>query len=90
MPKSKIILTLGFLIALLPFLGFPNSWESFFQVIGGLSIVSLSVLISVDRRLSLKAKMHKRQARKRVLVDVEAEKAENVENALINNTIESQ
>ncbi len=73
MPKSKIILTLGFLIALLPFLGFPYSWESFFEVVGGLSIVGLSVLISIDRRLSLKAKMHKRQARKRALVDVETE-----------------
>ncbi len=73
MPKSKIILTIGFIIALLPLLGFPHSWESFFEVVGGLSIVLLSVLISVDKRLSLKAKMHKRQARKRALTDVEAE-----------------
>jgi hypothetical protein len=73
MPKSKIILAIGFVIALLPLLGFPHGWESFFEVVGGLSIVLLSVLISVDRRLSLKAKMHKRQARKRVLTNVEAE-----------------
>lgn len=73
MPKNKIILTIGFIIALLPLLGFPHSWESFFEVVGGLSIVLLSVLISVDKRLSLKAKMHKRQARKRALTDVEAE-----------------
>lgn len=73
MPKSKIILTIGFIIALLPLLGFPHSWESFFEVVGGVSIVLLSVLISVDKRLSLKAKMHKRQARKRALTDVEAE-----------------
>ena len=71
MPKSKIILSIGFLVALLPVLGFPHSWESFFQVVFGLSIVALSVLISVDRRLSLKARVHKRQIRKRALVDSE-------------------
>lgn len=64
MPKNKIILTLGFLIALFPMLGFPHAWESFFQVVFGLSIVALSVLISVDRRLSMKARVQKRQARK--------------------------
>ncbi|MES2213802.1 MAG: hypothetical protein V4465_00190 [Patescibacteria group bacterium] len=69
MPKSKIILTLGFLTALLPVMGFPHSWESFFQVLFGLSIVLLSVLISVDRRLSLKARVQKRQARKRAVVE---------------------
>ena len=67
MPKNKIILTLGFLIALFPILGFPHSWESFLQVVFGLSIVALSVLISVDRRLSMKARVQKRQARKSVL-----------------------
>jgi hypothetical protein len=69
MPKSKIILAFGFLIALLPILGFPHSWESFFQILFGLSIVLLSVLISIDRRLSLKARVQKRQARKRAVVD---------------------
>jgi hypothetical protein len=68
MPKSKIILTLGFFIALLPVLGFPHAWESFFQVLFGLTIVLLSVLISVDRRLSLKARVQKRQARKRAVL----------------------
>ncbi len=86
MPKSKIILTTGFLIALIPFLGFPYSWESFFEIVGGLSIVFLSVMISIDRRLSLKAKMQKRQARKRAFVDVEAEdiEAENTNPTEIN------
>ena len=81
MPKSKIILTTGFIIAVIPFLGFPYGWESTLEVIGGLSIVLLSIFISIDRRLSLKAKMQKRQARKRVLIDVE------VDNALIHNDI---
>lgn len=73
MPKSKIILTLGVLTALLPILGFPYAWESFFQIVFGFSIVLLSVLISVDRRLSLKARVQKRQARKRAVVDTNPE-----------------
>ena len=73
MPKSKIILAIGFLVALLPVLGFPHSWESFFQIVFGLSIVTLSFLISVDRRLSLKARVQKRQARKRAVIDTNPE-----------------
>jgi len=69
MPKNKIILAIGFFIALLPFMGFPSSWDSFFEFVGGFSIVLLSVLISVDKRLSLRDKMHKRQIRKRVLIE---------------------
>ena len=73
MPKSKIILAIGFFIALLPFLGFPQGWDSFFEFVGGFSIVLLSALISIDRRLSLKAKMQKRQIRKHVLNGVSPE-----------------
>jgi hypothetical protein len=64
MPKSRIIVTLGALVALLPLLGFPKSWESFFQVFAGLSIVLLSVWATIDRKLSLKAKAQMRQSRK--------------------------
>ncbi|MDB5194428.1 MAG: hypothetical protein JWN50_442 [Parcubacteria group bacterium] len=75
MPKSRIILALGFFIALLPVLGFPHSWESFFEVASGLLIVFLSVLISVDRRLTLKSKAEKRHLRKRALVNVQMAEA---------------
>lgn len=71
MPKSRIILALGFFIALLPVLGFPYAWESFFEVASGLLIVFLSVLISVDRRLTMKSKAEKRQLRKRALVEAQ-------------------
>lgn len=71
MPKSKIILGIGFFIALLPVLGFPHSWESFFQVIGGLGIVALSVLISIDKRLTLKAKAERRLRRRKEKMSVE-------------------
>ncbi len=60
MPKSRVILLIGFFIALLPVLGFPHSWEMFFQVVGGLGIVFLSVLISIDKRLTRKAKAERR------------------------------
>jgi hypothetical protein len=64
MPKSRIILALGCLIALLPILGFPHAWESFFQIFAGFGIVLLSVMIAVDKRLTQRAKAEKRLARR--------------------------
>jgi hypothetical protein len=72
MPKSRTILALGFFIALLPVLGFPQAWESFFEVASGLLIVFLSVLISVDRRLTMKSKAEKRHLRKRALIEAQS------------------
>ncbi|MDP3875067.1 MAG: hypothetical protein Q8Q22_00910 [bacterium] len=74
MPKNRIIIALGLLIALLPLLGFPRLWESFFQVVTGLSIILLSVWTSIDKRLSLKAKAQKRQIHKRREVEIEAQR----------------
>lgn len=68
MPKNRIILVLGVLIALLPVLGFPRSWESFFQILAGLSIVLLSVWSTIDKKLMLKAKAQQRVARKTEVV----------------------
>jgi hypothetical protein len=64
MPKNRIILVLGILIALLPVLGFPGPWEAFFQVLAGLSIVVLSVWSTIDKKLMLKAKARERMTRK--------------------------
>ena len=74
MPKNRIIIILGVLIALQPFLGFPHSWESFFQVLIGLLIVLLSVWASIDKYLTLKAKAQKRQAHKKRMAEMEANK----------------
>lgn len=60
MPKNRIIIILGACVALLPLLGFPRSWEAFFQVLAGLSIVLTSVWATIDRKLSLKAKAQMR------------------------------
>ncbi len=69
MPKSKIILSLGFVIALLPVLGFPHSWETILQVIVGLSIAFLSVMISIDKRITLKSKSQKRYNKRKALTE---------------------
>ncbi|MEX2013437.1 MAG: hypothetical protein WD897_00780 [Parcubacteria group bacterium] len=75
MPKNRIIIVLGLLIALLPLLGFPRIWESFFQIVTGLSIVLLSVWASIDKYLTLKAKAQKRQAHKKRMAEMEAQKS---------------
>jgi hypothetical protein len=73
MPKSRIILATGFFIALLPILGFPYAWETFFQVVGGLGIVALSVLISIDKRILHKLKAERRTMRMREKIEKDAE-----------------
>lgn len=74
MPKNRIIVILGALIAVFPVLGFPRLWESFFQVAIGLSIILLSVWTSIDKRLALKAKAQKRQIHKRREAEIEAQR----------------
>ena len=74
MPKNRIIIALGLLVVLLPLLGFPRLWESFFQVATGLSIILLSVWTSIDKRLSLKAKAQRRQIHKHRVAEIEAQR----------------
>lgn len=40
--KNRIITTLGFLVMILPFLGFPQRWDDRLYVLFGLGIVALS------------------------------------------------
>lgn len=79
MPKNRIIITLGLVVALLPVLGFPRSWEAVFQVVAGLSIALISVWVYVDKRLSQKAKARVRQARRYTDVVEPAESSSNEE-----------
>ena len=67
MPKSKLIVVFAVLIALLPALGFPHSWESIFQVLAGIFIIVLSVWTNIDKKLTLKHKAQMRQVRKAVV-----------------------
>ena len=39
---SKTIIGLGLFVAILPFLGFPDSWDKFFYLAAGLAIAYLS------------------------------------------------
>lgn len=70
MPKNRIIIILAACVALLPILGFPKAWESFFQIIAGLSIITLSIWSTIDRKLSLKAKAQMRQVRKATVPEI--------------------
>lgn len=74
MPKNRIIIVLGVLIALQPLLGFPHFWEMIFQVVAGLSLVMLLIWSSIDKRLSLKAKAQRRQIHKLRLAEIEAQR----------------
>jgi predicted membrane metal-binding protein len=73
MSKKGIIIMLGVLVALMPFLGFPHAWESLFQIVFGLAIVLLSVWSTIDKHLTLKAKAQKRQVHKRRQVEIVAQ-----------------
>ena len=44
MRKERTLLIIGLWVAILPSLGFPNSWRSVFFVISGLAIVYLAYL----------------------------------------------
>ena len=73
MPKNRIIVIIGVIVALLPVLGFPRLWESFFQVLAGVSIVLLSVWATIDKRLMLKAKAQRRQIHKQKIAEIGAQ-----------------
>lgn len=85
MSKNKVIVVLGFLVALLPtpFIGLPLDWEAFFQVVLGLAIVTLSIWSVVDKKLTLKAKAQKRQAHRRLIAEMRPEESETSEEEVV-------
>lgn len=68
MPKNRVIIILAACVALLPVLGFPKAWESFFQVAAGLGIISVSVWSTIDRKLKLQHKAQQRSIRKAPII----------------------
>lgn len=50
MTKETGILVFGVIVAVMPFLGFPNGVEEFIIVVSGISIVVLAVLIQNSER----------------------------------------
>ena len=52
MTLDALIMLLGAFVALLPFLGFPNDWDTVLLLISGICIVALG--IAVRRRMNRK------------------------------------
>lgn len=52
MSKNKIVFILGIALVILPFLGFPSAWKTFFMLVMGLFLVSLSFTTSLRKRTS--------------------------------------
>lgn len=52
MTLDALIMLLGAVVALLPFLGFPNSWDTAILLVAGIIIVALGIV--VRRRMSRK------------------------------------
>ncbi len=54
MIKSRRTLFLGIFIFLIPFLGIPTSWKTFFLLLSALALVAMSVKISIPKKASAK------------------------------------
>ena len=48
MTKDLIIMALGALVALVPFLGFPSSWDRVILIVSGVFIIGLTFLLRHD------------------------------------------
>ncbi|MFZ1019890.1 MAG: hypothetical protein WAN61_02785 [Minisyncoccia bacterium] len=48
MRKVKILLSLGIWVAILPYLGFPDSWKNILFTLTGLGLIFLSYLLYQD------------------------------------------
>lgn len=53
MTIDALIMFAGAFVAILPFLGFPNSWDTFFFLFAGVFIIALGII--VRRRLGRSA-----------------------------------
>jgi hypothetical protein len=53
MSRNKIILLVGFLVAIMPVLGFPFLWKNIFYAVAGISLVIMAVVGHVRRRSSI-------------------------------------
>jgi len=51
MQNRKTIFFIGFIVFLLPVLGFPGSWESFFEIVSGLILMFLAARKTLEKRI---------------------------------------
>lgn len=56
MTLDSLIMLSGAFVAVLPFLGFPNSWDNAFFLIAGIFIIAFGV--AVRRRIHKKGEQH--------------------------------
>ncbi|MCX6703305.1 MAG: hypothetical protein NTV02_01280 [Candidatus Zambryskibacteria bacterium] len=56
MITSRRNLILGICIVIIPFLGFPSLWKTFFVVASGLVLVGFSVQINIPKKIVRKAR----------------------------------
>lgn len=59
MSKNKIIFLIGFILFLMPFLGFQSRWEDFVQIVSGLILLSLSFSVVLKRRATVRARVRR-------------------------------
>lgn len=71
--KNRILLILGVWIALIPFLGFPSSYKSFFIIASGLFVVLLAFLHAREKR-RIERSLFEMSHRKETVTEVFAER----------------
>ena len=49
MSKELVIILLGILVALMPYLGFPGSWKSVFSIVIGIVIAGVAFIVRQER-----------------------------------------
>jgi hypothetical protein len=50
MSRNKIVLLIGILLVLMPFLGFPSTWKNLFYVLFGAILITVAIVGHVRRR----------------------------------------
>jgi len=53
MSRNKLILLIGILLVLMPFLGFPSAWKTFFYMGFGIILIIVAIVGHVRRRSPL-------------------------------------
>lgn len=63
MTIDTLIMLSGAFVALLPFLGFPNSWDTVLFVIVGIVVIGLGIVVrrKEGERMTMERKMRERQ-----------------------------
>jgi len=75
MSKNKLVFSIGFVLLLMPFLGFPPLWKNFFSVIFGLTLIGLSFSVAAKRRASVRRVKRIKETNKDQPVFVDAQRS---------------